>query len=185
MTDLIDGKALLIGAPCLGDGEGMARAWLDAGLHYASQDPEAFQVPKEGGLAAWLEAGALKERGVDSRFFVADLNGTAVGILWATVQRPIPSAEWQFVREIGQVRLIVEALVVQLAYWRRGVGTRLMQNAEEWGRERGAEVAVLDTYAWSDVSVPFYERRMGYRRRALRFTKRLTNTSLGDGKART
>jgi Acetyltransferase (GNAT) family len=45
--------------------------------------------------------------------------------------------------------------------------------AEEWGRDRGAEVVRLDTYADSPVSVPFYERHMGYRRRAIIFQKPL------------
>lgn len=48
-----------------------------------------------------------------------------------------------------------------------------MEEAEEWGRERGAVIALLDTYVGSEVSVPFYEQRMGYARRALRFKKRL------------
>lgn len=180
MTDLIEGKLLSIRTPRKGDGEGMARAWLDAGLYYASLDPEAFHVPKEEGLAAWLEEGAMKAISDDVRFFVADLSGEAIGVLFATFQRPTQDTVWQFVREVGQVRLVIEALTVQRAYWRRGVGTRLMQAAEQWGRERGAVVALLDTYAWSEVSVPFYERRMGYSRRAVRFVKALADGSEDD-----
>jgi len=48
-----------------------------------------------------------------------------------------------------------------------------MDAAEEWGRSNGAAIALLDTYVGSPVSVPFYEQRMGYERRALYFRKTL------------
>jgi len=55
--------------------------------------------------------------------------------------------------------------------WHRGAGTALLKAAESWGRERGAEIVRLDTYAHSPVSVPFYEERMGYTRRSIVFHK--------------
>jgi len=173
MRKPFDVNDLSIRSPRAGDGEGFARAWLDAGDYYVGLDSDAFQMPNAVGLAEWMEEGALKAGSPDVRFFVADVSGAAIGFLVGVVQRPIPNAERQFVREVGQVRLIVDVLVVQRAYWRHGVGTRLMHLAEEWGRERGAESVLLDTYVGSDVSVPFYEQRMGYGRRALRFKKRL------------
>ena len=48
-----------------------------------------------------------------------------------------------------------------------------MGAVERWARERGAVCAMLDTYAASPLSVPFYEQRMGYQRRAIIFQKRL------------
>jgi hypothetical protein len=36
-----------------------------------------------------------------------------------------------------------------------------MQAIERWARARGAVCAMLDTYAASPLSVPFYERGMG------------------------
>jgi hypothetical protein len=49
----------------------------------------------------------------------------------------------------------------------------LLKAAEAWGHARGAQVTRLDTFAHSPVSVPFYEDRMGYQRRAIIFQKRL------------
>ena len=48
-----------------------------------------------------------------------------------------------------------------------------MMAIEEAGRAQGAAVAVLDTNLLSDLSVPFYEDRMAYRRRAVIFRKAL------------
>ncbi len=42
-----------------------------------------------------------------------------------------------------------------------------MQAAEDWGRRKGAVVAVTDTNLCSPLSVPFYEHPMGYLRQAV------------------
>jgi GNAT superfamily N-acetyltransferase len=62
---------------------------------------------------------------------------------------------------------VVNLLAVAEGYRRQGVGTALMEAAEEWGRANGAVVAVTDTNLSSPLSVPFYVERMGYRRRAV------------------
>jgi GNAT superfamily N-acetyltransferase len=153
----------------------MARAWLDAGLYYSGVDPELFQVPDANRLGEWFEnrvAGLASENSV---LGVAGLDKTVVGFVWAVIQPGLPPehATRNFVRDVGRTRLSVEVIVVQAAYQRRGVGTRLLQEAEPWGRDQGAEIAVLDTFVGSDLSVPFYGKRMGYVRRTIRFRKRL------------
>jgi GNAT superfamily N-acetyltransferase len=104
---------------------------------------------------------------------VADLDGQVAGWLTARIQHPAPGAARQLVREPGWTRLHIDALLVDQAMWHQGAGTALLTAAEQWGRDRGAEVVRLDTYADSPVSVPFYERHMGYRRRAIVFQKPL------------
>ena len=41
--------------------------------------------------------------------------------------------------------------------------------AEKWGKERGATVLFVDSFVDGPTATPFYERRMGYRRRSIRF----------------
>ena len=48
-----------------------------------------------------------------------------------------------------------------------------MEAAEERGRAQGATVALTDTNIRSDLSLPFYENRMGYERRAAILRKTL------------
>lgn len=67
----------------------------------------------------------------------------------------------------------MDALVVHRSQWHQGAGTALLVAAEAWERTRGAQVARLDTYARSQVPVPFYENHMGYHRRSIIFQKRL------------
>lgn len=156
----------MIRSPRAGDGDGLARCWLDAAAYYAALDPDA------DGLAPWLEERALSNATGDRCVLVAEADGQVVGYVVA-LQHPSPAAARNFVRELGKVRVYVDLLVVGAAYRRRGIGTRLMDAVEGWARSRDAEILLLDTYIGSDLSVPFYERRTGYTRRALRFSKTL------------
>jgi GNAT superfamily N-acetyltransferase len=166
--------SIQIRPPRPGDGEGMARVWLSAGAYYADLDPAHFQVPSADGLAESFEADieATSETS-DKLRLVADWNGQVAGWLTARIQQPAANPAHQLVRDLGWIRLMVDALVVDQALWRRGTGTALLEAAESWGRGRGASMVRLDTYVHSTVSVPFYERHMGYQRRSIYFVKDL------------
>ena len=157
--------------PRPGDGEGMARVWLSAGAYYAGLDPAHFQVPSADRLAESFEADP-GPRGQDALQLVAELDGEVAGWVTAHIEHPAAGVAYQFVRESGWTRLFVDALVVDQALWRHGIGTALLEAAESWGRDRGADVVRLDTYAEGPVAVPFYERH-GYQRRSILFQKPL------------
>lgn len=164
--------AVMVRAARSGDGAAISRAWLSAAAYYADLDPEHFQVPTTEGLAkSWDND--LGGDGSDSLRLVAESEGQVVGWLSARIELPRANAAIQLTREHAWIRLIVDALIVDRAYWRCGAGTALLEAAEAWGRAQGAQVVRLDTYAHSPVSVPFYEERMGYQRRAIVFQKRL------------
>jgi GNAT superfamily N-acetyltransferase len=165
---------VVIRRPRVGDGEGVARAWIEAGQYYAEVNPRLFQVPEADGLAAWFEQWLLTGNSDSARLLVAEIAGEVVGAVLATIHQPIANATRQLIRELGLIRLEIDLIIVAEAYRRHGIGTRLMLAAEEWGREKGAAVSLLNTYVDSQLSVPFYEHRMGYSRRALRFRKDLT-----------
>ena len=158
--------------PRAGDGAGLAQSWLDAGTYYNQLAPDLFQIPEEEGLAAWIEEGLLKTP-PDELYLVAEYAGQAVGFIEAAIDPPLPIAARQFIRDLAYFRLNIHALVVQRAYWRQGIGKQLLVAAEEWGRNRGARIAFLDTFVESPISVSFYEQRMGYQRRSIRFQKPL------------
>jgi GNAT superfamily N-acetyltransferase len=150
----------------------MARVWLSTAAYYADFDAAHFQCPPEDGLAESFEA-SLGTGGEDELMLVAGLNGLLAGWLTARIEQPAPGAAREMAREHGWTRLHIDALLVDQAAWHQGVGTALLTAAEGWGRDHGAQVVRLDTYADSPVSVPFYERHMGYRRRAVVFQKPL------------
>ena len=169
-----DALATLIRPRQPGDGQGLAQVWLDSARYYANLDPERFQVPDAQGLENWFEERSARAMGDDQFDRVADIDGQVVGLVHAVIMEPLESAPRQVLRELAWRRLMVNALAVHSAFWRRGIGRQLLEAAEAWGRARGARVVLLDTYIGSDVSVPFYEHGMGYRRQSLVFSKALT-----------
>jgi GNAT superfamily N-acetyltransferase len=154
-----------------GDGEGLADVWLDMARYHAELNPALFQVPSRDGRADALERWATATKD-DALVLVAEQDGRVMGFVGAAVARPDGDSATQLMRELTQARLVVHALGVLRSDWRRGIGSRLLAAAENWGRRKGATVALLDTYVGSPVSVPFYLNR-GYGRRALRLRKDL------------
>lgn len=156
-----------------GDGEGIARCWEDAGRHYIEVDPARYQVPEEAGLAGWFEH-SLARADADRRVLVAERAGALVGFAALHVERPVPEPWRQLQRDLGRARMIIDAIAVGEAERRSGVGAALMRAAESWAKERGAQVAFVDSLVSGPTAVPFYEKRMGYTRRSIRFEKRLS-----------
>jgi GNAT superfamily N-acetyltransferase len=155
------------------DAADLARNWIDAAQHYAELDADAFQVPGADGLVAWFEELLQRPRSADAVWLVAEVDGRVVGDVAARLERPTEDAARQLLRDLGRVRLFVDALGVEQGYRRRGIGARLMHAVEEWGRDKGAVRSVLTTYHASPLSVPFYQQGMGYERTSIIFEKRL------------
>jgi GNAT superfamily N-acetyltransferase len=172
-VDIDEMSGLIVRGIRPGDGDGCARAWRDAGRYYAALVPEVIHEPDAQGLVEWFERGIADERSDDTLWLVAEDDGQVVGVIEAVVNRPSPEARWQLQRDLSRVRLVITALAVVEGYRRKGVGTALMEAAETWGRQKGAEVAVTDTNLSSPLSVPFYENRMGYDRQAVILRKTL------------
>jgi GNAT superfamily N-acetyltransferase len=155
-----------------GDGAGIARVCLDAAAYYAELDPENYKIPPAHGLAELIDS-QIGLSGDRTLGLVAEVDDRLVGWLSARLELPDQNADQQFVREPDWTRLMVDELFVEREQWRKGIGTMLLEAAESWGRARGAQAVRLDTYAQGPVSVPFYEKHMGYRRRSIIFQKRL------------
>jgi GNAT superfamily N-acetyltransferase len=151
----------------------MARIWIEAGRYYTELDPGLFQVPSDDGLAERFDRDVVEEAADDTLQLVAEEDGRVLGMVTARLTEPVGNPEIQLVRYVGLRHVVIELLVVDRARWRQGVGTLLMEQAERWGRERGAVLSRLDTFAHSAVSVQFYERHLGYRRRSIIFEKPL------------
>jgi GNAT superfamily N-acetyltransferase len=156
-----------------GDGAGLARIWLENAAYYVERFPEDFRMPDKDGLVEWLEGLVAHERSEDTLWLVAEIDDEVAGYVFAVLNPPDNDARFQMLPSREVTRLWIEALGTATAHQRRGVATRLVEAAEEWGRSRGAVVGGAETYLESEVSVPFWEQRMRYRRRSARFTKRL------------
>jgi ribosomal protein S18 acetylase RimI-like enzyme len=157
-----------------GDGLGIARIGIENGAYYARLAPDHFKEPDVEGMADFMEGDGEWRKSPTNLALVAEIAGEIAGYLEASVQAPLESARWQAQRDLGERRLFINYVGTADAYKRMGVATRLVEAAEKWGRSKGAVVAVCDTYIDSPLSVPFWEERMGYSRRAIIFRKPLT-----------
>ena len=155
-----------------GDGEGLARIWLENARYYVDLAPDDFQLPRAEGLADFFDPSPEHESGARV-FLVAEVEGEVAGYAVATVTPAHQSADRQYVPYHGETRISIDALGVGDAYQRRGIATRLVDELERWGRAQGATLASTDTYVDSPLSIPFWQERLGYRPRSVVMWKRL------------
>ena len=67
----------------------------------------------------------------------------------------------------------ISEIAVRSGYQNQGIGSRLLQTAEEWGRKMGAQFSSLEFHALNARAGHFYQRRMGYRPASITSIKRL------------
>jgi aminoglycoside 3-N-acetyltransferase I len=157
-----------------GDGEAIARGWDELGAMLEALDPTTFRRPEATGLGAWMEADLASDLADDSMVvLVSEVDGRVVGFITAQLEPAVEHAERQVAREFDRPRGTIHVMAVEAAHRRQGIGTALLEAAEGRLRERGAEIVFLDTHVRNDPGIAFYERRMGYARRSLRYSKRL------------
>ena len=137
------------------DAAGMAELERQSAIHHAAMNPERWHVPDLEDVAAhrrfWLETkprdGAL----------LAVAGEQVVGMVELWLRRP------RAIRGSARLsRVEVDLGIAVDEAWRgHGVGTPLLQAAEEWARAHGAERMSLDVDAENAGALRLYER-MGY-----------------------
>ena len=102
---------------------------------------------------------------------VAEVDGEIVGVLVAELSTGEDGDRAS--EPPAEKRLLISYLATAAGRRRTGVGTRLVQTAEEWGRQAGATVAETTAFQGSPLSLPFWEDRMGYEELTTSLQKRL------------
>ena len=88
---------------------------------------------------------------------VAELGGEIVGFVDARLGRS-PDAMH---REMIYCHVV--EIAVSSRHQSQGIGGRLLEAAEDWGRRHGAKFASLEYHAANTRAGAFYQQRMGYR----------------------
>ena len=123
-------------------------------IHHASIDPDRWrrQTPEETARSRALWHG-IQPR---SEGLVAEADGRVVGMIELWLKRPRDPDGAR------TPRVKVDLGIAVAPDWRgRGVGTALMNAAEDWARGQGAERMVLDLNAANRGALRLYER-LGY-----------------------
>ena len=152
------------------DAPSLAALSNESSAYYARLAPELFAEGDLDGFAEWIAA--EWDDGPGTLALVAEVACDVAGYLEAVIQEPEERRRFFGARDFRGRRLFVNGA--------DGGGPPpprrrelLVEKAEAWGREQGASVVLLDTWAESPVSVPFWERRMGYGRRSVVLRKTL------------
>jgi GNAT superfamily N-acetyltransferase len=138
--------------------------------YYAALAPEHFHEPALDGFAEELDA-ELGAADAGVLRLVAEVGGEVAGALAARVLAPADGAEREISPDLTHTRVRIDYVAVDEAHRRHGVGARLVEAAEAWGRDAGATVAETWTYHRSPLSLPFWERGMGYEERSVNLRK--------------
>ena len=138
---------------CRADLKEVQRAWIEFCRHLARSDMKLRPQP-EHAMMAWLLA-----RFNDSSAFgiIAEKEGAVAGFLIGRVD------EWESVPPVIEPRKlgIIDAVYVEEAFRRQGIGSRLIEHALQTLRDRNV-VAVETIYdAWNDASAETW-RRAGF-----------------------
>ena len=133
------------------DAEALARVHADVARYYDERGPHYF------------DEGQLR--------LVAEVEGEVVGALTARLLEPVTAGG--DARGEAEKRLRIDYLATAPASRRSGIGTRLVEAAESWGRRVGATIAETTAFRGSALSIPFWEDRMGYEELPMSLEKRL------------
>ncbi len=136
------------------DYDALCALWREMDELHARLLPGYFRRPKHPAKTPAELAKLL--RAASEAIRVAEVDGAVVAFLHVQLY-DTPPAETLTPRR----RAHVETLVVAADARRRGIGRRLMEEAEEWGRDRGAVELVLTVWAGNDDAEEFY-RRLGF-----------------------
>lgn len=151
------------------DADGIARTFLESAEHHASLDSELYLVPAVETIATHYREGRQHPSDAhgENVTLVAELSGEIVGFLDARLYQPLDAMH----REM--IFCHVSEIAVRRPYQNQGIGGRLLQAAEDWGRQQGAEFGLLEYHTANRLAGRFYQQHMGYRVASMTAIKRL------------
>jgi GNAT superfamily N-acetyltransferase len=152
---------------CSDDAEGIARTFLESAAYHASLDPERYSMPALEMIAArYRETLQPPSQGRREATLIAEVDGEIVGFIDVRLERSPDLMH----RDITYCH--VSEIAVRSDLRGQGIGCRLLDAAEGWGREAGAEFASLEFHAENKRADLFYEQR-GYHPASITAIKRL------------
>lgn len=151
----------------IADGEALADIYRSSAHHHAAIDPELYRVPERGAVVAELLEALRAEEDSSVIRLVAVVAGAVVASARVELRSPTAGS---MLRQ--RAAAWVDVAVLE-GHRGGGIGSRLMEAAEDWGRRRGATLMMLDASAANVDALRFYEQRHGFRLRGVLMMKPL------------
>jgi GNAT superfamily N-acetyltransferase len=149
------------------DGDQVVALYLETMRWHADRWPGDIRAVDEAGLRSMLVP-QLSEQDANGCFRVAELAGTVVGLISASVS-PAPSGGLNLYR--GPVVWIGDVVVTESAR-RQGIGSMLMAAVEAWAVRQNAASITLSVHSGNGVAHNLYERN-GFRETDIHMRKDL------------
>ena len=105
--------------------------------------------------------------GNESLVFVAEADKNVVGLLYAEIEKE-EGDKWVYPRK----RVRIEEIAVLPEFSRKGIGKRLLQEAEKWAKKKKISDLILLTYAFNEGAIRFYETH-GYEPYSIEMNKKI------------
>jgi GNAT superfamily N-acetyltransferase len=169
MSEVLRPAAITIRPAHSEDADGITRTYMESAEHHARLDPERYCIPSADAIAARYREGRQHppQAGEEGITLIAELDHEIVGFVDVQLYRsPDPMH-----REMLYCHVV--EIAVRGRHQSQGIGKRLLQAAEDWGRQQGAELSLLEYNAANTRAGEFYQRRMGYRIASITALKRL------------
>lgn len=149
------------------DADAITHTFLESAEYHASLDPERYWIPSAEMIAERYRQGQQHPHDAVGITLVATVGAEVVGFVDVRLEQSMD------VMHQEMTYCFIADIAVSLLHQNHGIGERLMQAAEEWGRGQGAQFASLQYLAANTRAGEFYQRRMGYRVAAIMAIKRL------------
>mgnify|MGYP002336020055 CR=1 FL=1 len=150
-----------------GDVDALAEIYVSSARHHAALDPEFYAVPNRDAVVEHLRQTLEPEADAHAVRLVAEVDGMVVGSAEVELRSPNSASMLRPERAASVGMAVLEG------HRGAGIGSRLMEAAEAWARERGATLMMLDASAANVDALRFYEQRHGYRLRGVLLTKQI------------
>jgi GNAT superfamily N-acetyltransferase len=147
------------------DAEALAAVYMASAEHHQRLDPSLYTQPE-------LDAVVKRYRrrlpaGADAAILVADIAGEVVG--WVEVKLQQPGDEPRMLREARTAEIDVAVLP---DYRGARIGSDLLEAAEEWAADHGAEFMTSEVHTANVDAARFYQDHHGWRTSGLFMLKR-------------
>jgi GNAT superfamily N-acetyltransferase len=141
--------AIVIRPASVDDVDALADVYVSSARHHAALDPESYIVPDREAVVGHLRETLQLEADADANAvrLVADTDGTVAGSAEVELHSSSPASMLRPERAVSVGMAVLEG------HRGAGIGSRLMEAAELWARERGATLMMLDASA-ANVDAP-------------------------------
>ncbi len=148
--------------------EDVKRLLLELQEYVVSLDPYKYNILEDGYSDQVFEIDYKEVIDNDGVIFLAEDDDKIIGLIMGMIHKPVTEYDYVCPYNTGEV---IELIVSRDARC-GGVGKELLNNMEEYFKNKGCRTINIDVFGYNDLAIDFYNRR-GYHNRMLVVSKKI------------